>query len=370
MSLSDLLSVQTTEEAEASLLATLDAVGCQTTSWKSGGALRTLVWAVADALSKTQRMIYLVTSGGYRTLATGDWLTLLAQDRYNVTRTAATRAAGTVTLTNAGAGVYSGSAGDLVFRSSTSKKEYRSTTSYSIAAYGTDYVDVVADEYGSESTAAAGEIDELATELPGVTCSNANPIVGIDEMSDPELRSLCDAKVDSMSRHGPRGAFAYYAVRGADDEVSLRSGGDPVDINRVRTNVNSSTGEIFVWLASSSGAPIAEDVTVAEESIALNATPLGPTAFVAGASEMPVDVSYSLTVYDDVNLSEAELVAAIEAALIAWAATVPIAGYVTPPSTSGVISRSEIIATIDGAAAARFNAHLVRLLADFRRVML
>jgi hypothetical protein len=92
---------------------------------------------------------------------------------------------------------------------------------HALSPLGTLTLDFSADEAGSDSNAAAGEIDTLVTTMLGVTCSNDTlAALGIDEESDESLRERCRAKLGMLSPNGP--ARRYNAVvRDADADRRL-----------------------------------------------------------------------------------------------------------------------------------------------------
>lgn len=116
-----LLAAQTADQWSAQLLADAASSGLSTTSWQSGGVVRTLLAICAQADYATDAVIALAARGGFLDFAadptvTADpsvtpgvesgWLDLLASSGYNVTRAASTFATGTAVLTNTSATPY------------------------------------------------------------------------------------------------------------------------------------------------------------------------------------------------------------------------------------------------------------------------
>src|SRR5690606_27186702 len=117
-------------------------------------------------------------------------------------------------------------AGDLTFQSSASGKTYRNTEGGTLdTANPTLTLDVLAEEIGADSNAAAGEIDTLVTTLIGVTATNAAAVVGSDEEDDDDLRQRCRDALAALSPNGAAQAYSFIA------RSTLRSDGTPVDVN-------------------------------------------------------------------------------------------------------------------------------------------
>ena len=123
-----------------------------------------------------------------------------------------TFATGTVTIDNAGGNVYALVPGDIVLLNSVTNKTYRNTETVNIASLQTGVVVAVqADELGSASSAAAGDVDAFVTPLLGLSVTNAASLVGTDPETDTALRARAMEKVGALSPNGPRDAYAYFA---------------------------------------------------------------------------------------------------------------------------------------------------------------
>lgn len=335
----DLLAGQTEDEITDAIAADLVSEGATPTTWKSGSPTLTIVAAFARALSSFSALQVLIAKSGFLDEAEGAWLTLVARYVYGVERIEATFATGEVTLTNTAGGVYSGAAGDLVFTSSTTGKSYRSTDAFSLgAAPDTTTVNIEAVELGSDSTAAAGAIDELETVLSGVTVSNAAAVVGTDEEKDERLRERCREKTGVASPNGPKDAYSFFA------KAAAREDGSSIGVTRVRA-IPDGVGGLDVYVADADGAVAAADVAVIQEYIVRNCEPLGITATVSSATALTVDVTYDLWVRDDTGYSDAELEALVQTGLEEFLATVPIGGVILP-GESGKVFHQAIAAAL------------------------
>lgn len=171
--LAELIDGLTEDEVRAALLANLQEAGFPTTSWNSGDPERTLVEAEADAQADLWALAPSIAGGGIVDLADGAWLTLLAYNRYNLTRTAAVATVGTITLTcSASAGPYTIAANTLHFIGAGGNL-YVNTTGGVLASGGTLNVTVRAEEVGAAAgNDGADTITTMTTPIAGVTCTN------------------------------------------------------------------------------------------------------------------------------------------------------------------------------------------------------
>jgi phage-related baseplate assembly protein len=318
----DLITPMTVAESKAAIYDVLDTLGVPTTGWKTGSVVRTIVALVAVIYAAATQVMVLLARAGFRELATDDWLTLTADQVYGVTRIAATFATGAVTLTNAGGGVYSLDAGELVVSSSVTGTSYVSTAACVVPALGTVTVAIQALEAGSASSVGVGEVDTMVTSLLGVTCANAAPLVGTDEETDAALRSRCDDKLDALSPNGAAGAYSYVAT------TATRTDGAAIGVNRVSVSDPSSTGAVTVTIADADGAVSAGDVTIVDGLIQSQVVPLGVTVTTQSATASPIAITYELWIYTTAGLSSAEVKSLVSTALTAWMSTQPIGGNV------------------------------------------
>lgn len=341
VSLATLLVEETKEAIYNTGIAVARAIGLPVDTWQAGDPSRSLFHVEAETLSTLESTAAGYISSGFLDYASGEWLKILAEQQYGVTVPEATYATTTVTLTNTGGGYYPDiEAGDLTFKNSTTDKTYRNTSGGTLASGpGTTLdVTVVADEAGSDSSAAATEIDTMVTQLTGVTCSNAEAAVGTDEQDESVTRAQCRAKLDSLSPNGPKGAYDYVA---RDPDLAGTSA-----CTRSRTYSDSDTGDVTVYLAGPSGGVVEADRALIEEAILDYATPLCITPSVLAATNVTVAVTYSIWLYNSVNEDASEIEEAIEAALEAMFADRPIGGDIVPPATTGKLYQSLIVSTI------------------------
>lgn len=347
--LSELTTPLTVEQVRAAIYAACEARGIQTSTWKPGAVVRTIIAGASVVLAAASRLQAAIANGGFLDLAEGDWLTLLARHVYGVERSVGTFAAGEVTLTNAGGGVYSGAAGDLVFSCSAGDaagKTYRNTAAYSLAALGTTTIPIEAVELGSDSTAGAGEIDTLETALIGVTCSNAAALVGTDTETDEALRQRCRDKLGALSPNGPKDAYAYVARTTEDAD------GQTLGVTRTRT-VADGAGGIAVYVASAGGTVTTPNVALIQAAVNELAEPLAVTATVVSAVPVTIAVTYELWVRESIGLTTLQIETAIADAIDELFAQAPIGGDLISGELTGRMYKQ----AIEGAITAAVGAH-------------
>lgn len=324
-------------------LAIATALGLPVTSWAAGDPTRSLYHFVAESLESLEVNVAGYTASGFLGYASGVWLTLLAEQIYNVTRVEATFASVTIKFTNQGGGLYVLDVGDVVVRNSTTGKTYTNTTGGTLAAgVGEELeLDFVADESGADSSSAALEIDELVTTLLDVTVVNDLAAVGLDEEDDASLRDRCRAKLGMLSPNGPRDAYDY-VVRSSDLT-------GVTEITKSRTVADSTTGNVTVYIAGASGAVAPASVTAAQLAVEEWAAPLCITPTVSNCTNVTIAVTYEVWLYSSVGETTAAIESAIETALEEMFAARPIGGDVISPAVTGALYQSLIAAAIKGA---------------------
>jgi hypothetical protein len=324
-------------------LAVAEAVGLPVDTWQAGDPTRSYYHLESEILAELEDLAIGFISSGFLDHAEDDWREILAEQVYGVEVPEPTHATTDVVLTNGGGGNYSGiEAGDLTFKNSTTDKTYTNTTGGDLlSGPGTTLtVTVVADEAGSESSAAAGEIDELVTTLLGVTCTNPTAAVGVDSWDRATTIQQCRDKLGSFSPNGPREAYSYVARN------SELTGTDVV--TRVRVYADSDTGDVTVYLAGAAGSVAEADRALVEEAILTWATPLCITPTVLSATPVVVPITYQLWVYKRLGKTAAEIEEEVEEALETMFAGRPIGGDIITPATTGKLYRSLIESTIRG----------------------
>lgn len=325
LTIQQIVASQTAAQWRTQMVSGLVGLGVRADLWVPGGVASTMLTVVSVMLSLVSNLIATLVSQFYLPLASGQGLVNLALYVYGVRAPTATAATGFITLTNSGGGVYSGGPGSLTFLNPSTGQTYTNTASYSLGAVGGPTavitIPIACTALGTVGNANSNAITVMQTALTGVAATNANPLVGLDALTDVALRALCLTVLGAAGVRGVQSAYQY-AISVAVNSVS----GAPVNINRNLVSPASHTGVVTVALASPAGAPDPNDVTGVIASIEANARPQGVTVFVYGA----VNTNYTATVNvyctAPAGISQTTILNAINAALTTLFENYPITG--------------------------------------------
>lgn len=352
IALDELITPLTEEQVLERFLSILETYQVPARSWRKGGSLRTILRAVARTYSDLTKLMAAFIKSGFLEHAEGDWLTLLARYVYGVERKSATYATGQVTLTNTGGGLFPFGAEQLRLLktvSSTVKKAYVNTEAFTLNPGETRTITVRAVEPGTTSNANVGEINAAATPMYSVGIANAEPILGIDAETDPELREACIDKLGTLSVGGVRGAYKFAASR------ATRPDGTPVNINRIFVSEESSIGVVDIFCASPSGAADPSDIGYVRDAVEEVARPDSVTANVAAATPVPVERSLVVWAKAAPGVTGDDIKASALAALATLSRTYPVGGERKPPATERYLFADNISGTAKAVHAAIFD---------------
>jgi len=314
----DLIVPQTQAEIFASALAHAETNGLVVSSWREGDPTLTEYDALAEILAAREEITVEYIKAGFLSLAEEDWLTVLALEVFGVTREPAVYATSTVSLSNTGGGVYSREPGEITVKNTTTGKTYTSTSAVSLSGVGdTTTVDVVANDPGTDSSAATDEIDDLVTTMLGVVVTGSTAAIGVDVESDPSLKQRCADTLGALSPNGPADAYSSVARNSALTGST--------EVNRVLAVPDSVYGTVDVLVAGTTGNVSAGAITAVQTAIDLWATPLCITATVANADEHTLNVTLTAS---GSNIP-ADLETAVEDVLGVLVFALPIEGVVT-----------------------------------------
>lgn len=337
-SLDSLTTPQTVAQITAAIYASLAIQGVNVTLWKAGAPTRTLIAGLAIILAAFSQLQAALARMSFLALATGNWLSLVAFYVFGVTRDPGSFATGSLALTNTAGGVFSYAPFAVTFTNGS--KTYKNVTAISLAAHGSQTITIQATELGSASSAGANTITTLVTPLPGVTCTNASALVGNDEEDDATLRLRCSEKLGTLSPNGPRDAYAFIA-RGA-----TRADGSSIGVTRVRT-IADGIGGIDAYFATGSGGVtgtvgnLTTDLGIVDDDLQRLCAPLGITLRSHSAGTVSIAVTYEVWISATDTRTDADIEAAIVAALDAFIAARPIGGdQITPPN--GLVTKSAL----------------------------
>lgn len=329
LSIEQLTTPVTEAEALEDHLDILESLNFPARSWQSGSTPRTLVQLSARLRANASTLITSIAAGGFNELATGGWLTLLSLSHYQNVRLVEVRTRGDVYLECAsGSGPYTKAVGTVVVKDASTGQAYRNVDGFTLSSSAAVTVLFEAEEAGEAGNVGDGDIDTLVTSMAGVTV-NGTPVTdwidvtggvsGADEETDPELRTRNRNKWATLGIGGPKQAYKTWALEALS--TVTRVGVDD-------TNA-AGTGVVGVYLADSTGGTpdtgnAVRDYLLGTDGVGRH--PLGPAPTVAAATEAPVTVTYAATYDSAVYASDAAAVAAVDAAIIAYFASVPVGG--------------------------------------------
>jgi Baseplate J-like protein len=353
---SDLLTTQTSAQVRTTLVGALKTLGIPADQWNAGGALSVMLTVIATTYAMLTVLMAQAIGSGFLPTASGQWLTLLAYYVYGVTRPGGTFANGQVTLTNTAGGSFVYGAQQVVFLDTVNGQTYLNIDPLSLVGVGaTATIAIQCQASGTIGSAAPGEINALVTQMPGVTVANASAVVGLDPMTDANLRTLCLNRLAASSVRGPRNAYAY-AIQVAVNSLT----GAPVNVNRFSISRSSHTGIVSIVVASPSGVPLSTDVAGVVTSIESGVPGLVPpfsgarpdcvTVNTTAAIGVPYSKVLTLWTIATAGVSAAQSAAAAAAALTTYLESYPVGG-VTTDEGSGLFA-SGIAAAISAGAPA------------------
>jgi hypothetical protein len=374
-SFDDLMTPLTDDQVLASELQTAVLLQMPVSAWQDGGVVREMLEINATAVSVTSQLAIPALKAGFLDFSSGDWLTLEADQTFDVQRIEATFATGTLLLYNAGSITYTLNPGDVraydagtitnpgndpaspstqvgltapVLRIGGTGATYTSTTGGVLLPGQTISVTLVADEAGSASGAVPGAISALATPLSGVFVSNPALLSGEDEESDPNLRARCRESMARASPNGPADAYRYFATS------AVLANGSPAGITKVY--VQQLDGSVVVYCGDDAGpaSGAVGDTTAplgaADFAIQSNCVPTGIAETTLAA--IPVPVSVSLTVYlsPTATISNDDAIVAAQKGVAALFVAVPIGGFNVPDVGRGIFTNNFETAVFDALA--------------------
>lgn len=295
-SINDILVAKTRDTLIAEILAVLAADGCPVTAWQAGNPLRTLTRADATALADLHATVKLIGAAAFLDDAEGDWLTLLARSKFQVTRVAAVACVGRVVLTVAsGAGPYTITAGGLLVSDGVRRWRSTNTSSVTITSAATTTIEVQAEATGTAYNVANNVVTTVVSPaLAGVTVTNpaisGGPwytTAGAAEESDASLRQRCRDKWGTLGRGANDTAYRYWARTGHAYEAQ---------VTRAAVVWGPGDGTVTVYIAGPTSAISDSGITAAVQAwVDLN-NPGTDTVTVTPATGVTASIAGTITV--------------------------------------------------------------------------
>lgn len=217
MALSDLIRPRTREQVVQRMLYTLGAdpalgANFAPTNYVPGDPLRTLLELAGEGITDVERLAAALAEAAYLQTALGEWLSLLAESHYAVTRQPSVFASGMLRLVAAPGNALSVPAGLIVGTASGLK--YTTTSSTLVPAGSYADVPIRAEQPGAVYNVPVGTITMLHTPLPGLAVTNVGGWLleaGADEEADESLRRRARLRWSELGGGATRDAYEYWA---------------------------------------------------------------------------------------------------------------------------------------------------------------
>lgn len=348
-----LLAPTTPEDCVDSMLVTAGLLGLPVTAWQPGSAARTNLTIIGTTLSQFTSTAQLAAAGGFLEYATGDWLTVLANQNFDVQRVDATFAEGTLRLTNGGTNVYVLAAGDVRAYNSGAAPSFTGGTgaTYTSTTGGTlnpgSFLDVtiVADVAGSGSNGVVGVVAKLVTPIADVEAVNTTDLFGNDAEGDEALTARCRESMARVTPNGPADAYRYYALS------ATKTDGSSAGCTRLRVVEGDGTVTLYCasgagpLLGSTPGTPGAPtdpttQLGAVHKSVNDNCVPTGISESTFPAVGVNVPVQVAIYIPATSTFTDAEVQGIVGAALIAFFATAPVGGFDYPGLGQGIFTNN------------------------------
>jgi Baseplate J-like protein len=283
LSIAQLLTPMTAAQVRSNAVSILTSLGLQPNLWAQGGIASSTLTVASNIIATLTTQLSSAISAQWNPTASGGDLQLLSQYVYGNTPPQATFATGAVVLTNIGGFTGTYGIGQATFGSSVANSlgqyaQYTNTSSFTVVP-GSSLspslvtVPIECTTVGSAGNAQPGFVSLLVTQMLGVSCTNPNPVLGSDGLTDPQIRQLNTNSLGVRgSNFGPRSAYAY-AIQTATNVIS----GLPVNVNRWSISISSHTGQVTIFVASPAGPVITSDLQGISNSIERFARPDGIT---------------------------------------------------------------------------------------------
>lgn len=305
-----LLVKQTADEILAASLELCALVGLPVTSWRAGDPMRTLLRTQARKLESLDAVRNEYARSSFLSTAEGDMLTLRAQDVYNVERDEETFATPTVTLDNAGGGLFEVDARGAVFSSSVTGATYVNQSAFTIDPLETG-VEVLleAEVGGSAGSAAVDDVDTIVSPtMTGVSIVSSTAAIGVDAQSDEGVVDDCLASLGALSPDGPADAYEFVARNEALTGVT--------GVTRALAAGDSADGTVTVYVGTATAAVAAPELADIQAAVDVWAQPLCTDATVV--SMAPVTLTSTFTIVPAAPGAQSQVETALDQYYAAW----------------------------------------------------
>ena len=349
LTLQQLLTPVTEEEAVQTLLDWLTGLGFSASSWQSGSRQRTFVQIAARMWQTlSNATVPNIAKGGFNELATGLWLKIFSESHYDNTPTAAVTTQGTVSLIASAQapGPTAIGASALVFKDSVNGFTYRNRFAFTLTPASTHQVEVEAEVAASNRDVATNTITVMETPIAG--CSVTNPALGVtgtwitrngaDAESDSSLQGRNRSKWGTLGI-APGVAYEYYAKQGHES------------VRRVWVDATNpqGPGTVDVYIAGDSGSLVPSIVTAVQDYLdgttdGFDRTATTATLEVKSATDATVIIVAAVYILKQQNTAANQ--ALITKSIQDYFKTVPVGGVRDADLNPGVVPIGGLYAAI------------------------
>lgn len=351
LSLKQLLTPITPDQALTSVLGVLQSFGFQATSWQSGAIQRTMIQTFAKVYSDLTYTVADITKSGFAKLAQDAYQDLLGQYSYNLTRVAATAALGQMVFTStAGAPINNWTDGSLII--SDKPPGSQGANLFTVVGAGTlnpnttQTVNIRATGPGSAANIAPGVTLYLWTPLTGVTVTNPAIVgtstwvttPGTDSESNDRYGSRMVGRFDALTYGNTDGAYKFWALQALPALTRVTIIRDPA----VPASVTVVGATVTGGLSAGQITTIANYINGVTDGVGRR--PINDILTVASAvAETLPALVLTLTVASQYQTT---ITADATAALIAMFGALPIGGKRLPTNTNGFVLVADMYTTL------------------------
>ncbi len=327
-------------DAKQSLLGLLNAVGFAATSWQEGSVPLACVEMSALVWSKGTQYAVFLKSMALNPTSTGEALTRFSASRFANQRKLAIAATRKITLAcAAGQGPYTLALGDVVVEDS-QRHTFRNVAGLAVVypvllpSGGAVQLVFEAEVAGAASQVAPSAVNSLVTTFAGVTVAGDLPLVtGQDEESDSALQARNSSKWATLG---------FELIKDGAENIALNT----IGVTRVAVDDANPRGQAtFDVYIAQPGATATSDQVLTTQA-AFNRRVFGDTLTCRVIAAPSVALDLVGVVYYDSHFSALSVRAAVESAIVAFIATVPLGGFSFAPGPTNQISLSDIITGI------------------------
>jgi hypothetical protein len=345
LTLQQLRTPVTEDQALETILEHLTSVGFNTTSWHVGALQRKFLRLFAIVYSDITLLIAALVDFVYNETATGAALTEFSASHYQNFRKLAVNTIGQMVLTNTGAVPHTVTDSQLVAaftETDGTLRTYRNVGGGTVAAGGgTLTLAWVAETAGASWNIPVDSTLTLLTSLAGVAITN--PLIsgtdtwittlGADEEDDPTLKERNRTKWPSLAIELIKDGVIGVALSASKSVTRVG-----VDDNNPRL-----AGTFDVYIAGKNATAGVDDVTAVQNKLKGRVFGSDTVRTYAAPTQF---LDLTGTVYYDAGFTQIVVKTAVEAALTAFLATVPLGGFKYSAGPSNIVFKNNVEAII------------------------